>query len=88
MPRTYGRRTPSGRVRHEAVFEAGWEADQVLPRQRTAIEPEHRLRDRALDVAVGARIERGQQKHPLSRMVERHDRIEEKKESIGNPAFA
>jgi hypothetical protein len=25
---------PSSRARHEAVFEAGWEAEEVLPRHR------------------------------------------------------
>jgi hypothetical protein len=37
---------PSRRAMHEAVFEAGWEADQLLPRHRTPIAPEHRGRGR------------------------------------------
>jgi len=32
---------PSRRVMHEAVFEAGWEAEELLPRHRRAIAPEH-----------------------------------------------
>jgi hypothetical protein len=31
---------------HEAVFEAGWEAEELLPRHRTLIAPEHRGRGR------------------------------------------
>src|SRR5215510_2908808 len=31
---------------HEAVFEAGWEADELLPRHRGLIAPEHRARGR------------------------------------------
>jgi hypothetical protein len=37
---------PSRRVMHEAVFEAGWQADELLPRHRTLIAPEHRGRGR------------------------------------------
>jgi hypothetical protein len=37
---------PSRRVMHEAVFEAGWEAEQLLPRHRALIAPEHRQRGR------------------------------------------
>jgi hypothetical protein len=37
---------PSRRAMHEAVFEAGWEADVLLPRHRTVIAPEHRGRGR------------------------------------------
>src|SRR6266536_4752229 len=37
---------PSRRAMHEAVFEAGWEADALLPRHRGLIAPEHRDRGR------------------------------------------
>jgi DDE superfamily endonuclease len=37
---------PSYRAMHEAVFEAGWEADELLPRHRRLIAPEHRHRGR------------------------------------------
>jgi hypothetical protein len=37
---------PSRRVMHEAVFEAGWEAEELLPRHRALIAPEHRNRGR------------------------------------------
>jgi hypothetical protein len=37
---------PSRRTLHEAVFEAGWEAEQLLPRHRALIAPEHRQRGR------------------------------------------
>jgi hypothetical protein len=33
---------PSRRVMHEAVFEAGWKAEDLLPRHRRLIAPEHR----------------------------------------------
>jgi hypothetical protein len=32
---------PSRRVRHEAVFEAGWDAEELFPRHRRVIGPEH-----------------------------------------------
>jgi hypothetical protein len=35
-------RQPTRRTMHEAVFEAGWEAEELLPRHRTLIAPEHR----------------------------------------------
>jgi hypothetical protein len=31
---------------HEAVVEAGWEAEELLPRPRAGIAPEHRGRGR------------------------------------------
>lgn len=37
---------PSRRAMHEAVFEAGWEAEELLPRHRGLIAPEHRGRGR------------------------------------------
>jgi hypothetical protein len=37
---------PSRRVMHEAVFEAGWDAEELLPRHRRVIAPEHRGRGR------------------------------------------
>ncbi len=37
---------PSRRVMHEAVFEAGWDAEELLPRHRRMIAPEHRGRGR------------------------------------------
>jgi DDE superfamily endonuclease len=37
---------PSRRVMHEAVFEAGWDAEELLPRHRTLIAAEHRGRGR------------------------------------------
>jgi hypothetical protein len=37
---------PSRRAMHEAVFEAGWEVDELLPRHRAGIAPEHRNRGR------------------------------------------
>jgi hypothetical protein len=37
---------PSYRAMHEAVFEAGWNAEELLPRPRRLIAPEHRKRGR------------------------------------------
>jgi len=37
---------PSRRAMHEAVCEAGWEAEELLPRHRVLIAPEHRDRGR------------------------------------------
>jgi hypothetical protein len=37
---------PTRRTMHEAVFEAGWDVEEVLPRHRTLIAPEHRGRGR------------------------------------------
>jgi len=37
---------PSRRAMHEAVFEADWNAEELLPRHRTLIAPEHRQRGR------------------------------------------
>ena len=37
---------PSRRVMHEAVFEAGWDAEELLPRHRRVIAPEHQQRGR------------------------------------------
>lgn len=37
---------PSRRAMPEAVFEAGWEAEELLPRHRGLIAPEHRGRGR------------------------------------------
>jgi len=37
---------PSRRVRHEAVFEAGGDAEELLPRHRRVIAPEQRGRGR------------------------------------------
>ncbi len=37
---------PSRRARHEAVFEAGWEAEELLPRHRAVSAPEHQGRGR------------------------------------------
>jgi len=37
---------PTRRTMHEAVFEAGWEAEHLVPRPRTLIAPEHRQRGR------------------------------------------
>jgi hypothetical protein len=37
---------PTRRTMHEAVFEAGWEAEELLPRHRTLIASEHRGRGR------------------------------------------
>jgi hypothetical protein len=37
---------PSRRVMHEAVFEAGWDAEELLPRHRRVIAPEHHKRGR------------------------------------------
>ena len=37
---------PSRRAMHEAVFEAGWEAEELLPRHRGLIAPDHRGRGR------------------------------------------
>jgi hypothetical protein len=37
---------PGYRTMHEAVFEAGWDADELLPRHRRLIAPEHRNRGR------------------------------------------
>jgi hypothetical protein len=37
---------PSRRAMHEAVFEAAWKAEELLPRHRALIAPEHRNRGR------------------------------------------
>jgi len=37
---------PGHRAMHEAVFEAGWDAEELLPRHRAVIAPEHRGRGR------------------------------------------
>ena len=37
---------PSRRAMHEAVFEAEWNAEELLPRHRALIAPEHRNRGR------------------------------------------
>ena len=37
---------PSRRAMHEAVFEADWNGEELLPRHRTLIAPEHRKRGR------------------------------------------
>src|SRR4030095_3111875 len=37
---------PSYRVMHEAVFESGWDDEELLPRHRRLIAPEHRHRGR------------------------------------------
>src|SRR6202008_1094671 len=37
---------PSRRAMHEAVFEAEWKAEELLPRHRALIAPEHRNRGR------------------------------------------
>jgi hypothetical protein len=37
---------PSRRAMHEAIFEAAWEAEELLPRHRALIAPEHRNRGR------------------------------------------
>ena len=37
---------PSYRAMHEAVFEAGWEAEELLRRHRALVAPEHRRRGR------------------------------------------
>jgi hypothetical protein len=37
---------PTRRTMHEAVFEAGWKAEELLPRHRALIAPEHRQRGR------------------------------------------
>jgi hypothetical protein len=37
---------PGYRAMHEAVFEAGWDAEELLPRHRELIAPEHRRRGR------------------------------------------
>jgi DDE superfamily endonuclease len=37
---------PGYRTMHEAVFEAGWDAEELLPRHRKQIAPEHRNRGR------------------------------------------
>jgi hypothetical protein len=37
---------PGYRTMHEAVFEAGWEAEELLPRHRRLIAPEHHNRGR------------------------------------------
>jgi len=54
---------PSRRARHEAVFEAGWEAEELLPRHRALSAPEHHKRGRevmSLDWTLGHH-ERGPQ---------------------------
>ena len=47
---------PSRRAMHEAVFEAEWKAEELLPRPRALIAPEHRNRGRevmSLDWTLG-----------------------------------
>jgi hypothetical protein len=47
---------PTRRTMHEAVFEAGWKAEELLPRHRKLIAPEHRGRGReviSLDWTLG-----------------------------------
>jgi len=39
---------PSRRAMHEAVFEAGWDAEGLLPRHRAVIAPEHQGRGREI----------------------------------------
>jgi hypothetical protein len=39
---------PSRRAMHEAVFEAEWDAEELLPRHRALIAPEHRHRGRGV----------------------------------------
>jgi hypothetical protein len=39
---------PSRRAMHEAVFEAGWDADALMPRHRALIAPAHRGQGRAV----------------------------------------
>jgi hypothetical protein len=39
---------PSRRAMHEAIFEAGWDADALMPRHRKIIAPAHRGRGRAV----------------------------------------
>jgi hypothetical protein len=39
---------PSRRAMHEAVFEAGWDADALLPRHRQVVAPAYRGRGRAV----------------------------------------
>ena len=39
---------PSRRAMHEAVFEAGWDADALMPRHRAIIAPAHRGQGRAV----------------------------------------
>jgi len=41
-----GDHTPSRRAMHAAVFEAGWDAEALMPRHRAVIAPEHRGRGR------------------------------------------
>lgn len=37
---------PTRRVMHEGVFEAGWDAEGLMPRQRAVVAPDHRGRGR------------------------------------------
>jgi hypothetical protein len=37
---------PSRRAMHEAVFEAGWDCDQLMPRHRARVAPDHKGRGR------------------------------------------
>lgn len=37
---------PSRRAMHEAVFEAGWSSEQLMPRHREVVSPDHRGRGR------------------------------------------
>jgi hypothetical protein len=39
---------PSRRAMHEAIFEAGWDADALMPRHRAIIAPAHRGQGRAV----------------------------------------
>ena len=59
----WGEDKPTRRTMHEAVFEAGWQAEELLPRHRKLIAPEHRGRGReviSLDWTL-AHHERGPQ---------------------------
>jgi hypothetical protein len=37
---------PSRRAMHEAVFEAGWDCDQLMPRHRARVAADHKGRGR------------------------------------------
>jgi hypothetical protein len=60
---------PGYRAMHEAVFEAGWNAEELLPRHRRWIAPEHHQRGReviSLDWTLG-HPERGPQIYGVTR---------------------
>jgi hypothetical protein len=65
----WSEKKPSRRAMHEAVFEAEWKAEELLPRHRALMAPEHRNRGReviSLDWTLGHH-ERGPEIYGVSK---------------------